>query len=452
MGTFGGVLAGPRRCGTGDRKSRAVREAVAVSTESKQSLLDARHAERRAAAKTSELFRAHRSPIFYRRSLQVANLEREVPSSVHNCEQLPTSDAIREPSGDSDDVLTQQERVSQATEALRAGISRSRERQRKIIELVMAGEVGHAERFAKCLRQSVQLECPTFGGGCGSQDNFVPVTCDSRLCPHCMNRRMGKAIEKYRLPVESFDYPALLTLTMENVSDPETGKEAIQGAFGRLRRRVIPASGSVEVPDGEGGTKIVRWVWKMGDDGGEPADFYWKSALCAAGEHDLARRLQKQYVDQGKGIPFSEVVPAGLYGIDIKQQDSERYHVHLHALCEMPFVPQAALVSVWNDLTGASVLDIRRRGDMLAETIGYVCKPPQFESVSDEVEYLTALKGSRLMQPFGELHGNIGDAPSLLQCADCGRAPQFWNYLGLVDEAYDNMTIATSKGDRPPPQ
>ncbi|MDN4015172.1 hypothetical protein QX233_22250, partial [Chryseobacterium gambrini] len=114
---------------------------------------------------------------------------------------------------------------------------------------------------------------------------------------------MGKAIEKYRLPVESFDYPALLTLTMENVSDPETGKEAIQGAFGRLRRRVIHASGSVELPDGEGGTNIVRWVWKMGDDGGEPADFYWKSALCAAGEHDLARRLQKQYVDQGKGIP-----------------------------------------------------------------------------------------------------------------------------------------------------
>ena len=90
---FGGVLAGPRR--TGDRKSRAGREAVAVSADTKQSLLDAGHAERRAAARTSELFRAHRSPIFYRRSLQVANLEGEVPSSVHNCEQLPTLDSTR---------------------------------------------------------------------------------------------------------------------------------------------------------------------------------------------------------------------------------------------------------------------------------------------------------------------------------------------------------------------
>ncbi|MDN4015316.1 hypothetical protein QX233_22970, partial [Chryseobacterium gambrini] len=77
-------------------------------------------------------------------------------------------------------------------------------------------------------------------------------------------------------------------------------------------------------------------------------------------------------------------------------------------------IPQAALSSVWEDLTGAPVLDVRRieeRGDLdtesaLAEVIGYVTKPPEFESVADEVEYLTALKGSRLVQPFGSLHGN----------------------------------------------
>ena len=445
---FGGVLAAPE-----GRKSRAVAEAVAVSTEAKQSLLDAAYAQQRTSSMLSEVFRAHNSPIFYRRSLQVANLDEPgSASSVHNCEQLPTSGESSVQSGDSVGVHTEPEQISQATEALQAGLSRSRERQRKIIELIGADEVGHAERFAKCMRQSVQLECPSFAGGCGSGDNFVPITCDSRLCPHCMDRRMGKAIEKYRLPVDSFDYPALLTVTQKNVSDPAKGKEAIQGAFGRLRRRVIPSSGSFERSDGEGGTETVRWVWKMGDDGGEPADFYWKSSLCAAGEHDLARRLQKRYVDQGKGIPFSEIVPAGMYGIDIKQQDSERYHVHLHALCEMPFVPQAALASVWEDLTSASVLDIRRREDMLAETVGYVCKPPEFESIEDEVDYLIALKGSRLMQPFGDLHGNVSDIPSLLECSSCGETPQFWNYIGLVDDVYNNMTMpALEYGDRPPP-
>ncbi|WP_206536838.1 hypothetical protein, partial [Halococcus salifodinae] len=116
-------------------------------------------------------------------------------------------------------------------------MARSRERQRKVIALVLAGEAAHAERLAKCMRQSAQLECPPMAGGCGSEDNFVPTTCDSRLCPECMNRRMGKAMGKYRLPIESFDHPALLTLTIENTPDPETGKEAVQDAFGKLRRR-----------------------------------------------------------------------------------------------------------------------------------------------------------------------------------------------------------------------
>ena len=84
--------------------------------------------------------------------------------------------------------------------------------------------------------------------------------------------------------------------------------------------------------------------------------------------------------------------------------------------------------------------------------MGYVCKLPEFESVEDEVEYLTALKGARLMQPFGSLHGNVSEMPSLLECSECGRAPQLWNYLGLVNEAFDNMTLATPyDGDRPPP-
>ena len=424
-----------------------------MSVESTQAALDAPHGARRADADLASLFRAHCSPTFHRLVRQSLALDPpEVGSSVHSCEQLPTSDLIPPPSGDSEEELEPAERLTRATSALRAGIGRSRARQRKIVELVMAGEVAHAERFATCMRHSVQLECPQMAGGCGSEDNFVPVTCDSRLCPACMNRRMGRAIQKYRLPVSSFDHPALLTLTIENTPDPATGKEAVQDAFGKLRRRVIPASGEVERSDGEGGTRTVRWVWKTGDDGGEPADFYWKSALCAAGRYDLARRLQKHYVDQGRGIPFTELIPGGLYGIDIKQQDRERYHVHVHALCEMPFVPQAALASVWEDITGATVMDVRRKKGMLAETVGYVCKAPEFESVEAEVEYLVALKGSRLMQPFGSLHGNVGGVPSLLQCSVCECAPQFWNYLGLVDEAYDNMTLATPhEGDRPPP-
>ena len=116
----------------------------------------------------------------------------------------------------------------------------------------------------------------------------------------------------------------------------------MQGAFGRLRQRVIPAQG-------EQGTK--RWVWRQ--DRGAPADDYWKSALLGARQYDLARDLQTRYVDQGRGIPFSDLVEGGFYGIDVKDQESGRYHVHLHAICDMAYMPQAALSSVWADVTGA---------------------------------------------------------------------------------------------------
>lgn len=201
----------------------------------------------------------------------------------------------------------------------------------------------------------------------------------------------------------------------------------------------------------------------MADDDGIPSNHYWKSALCGAGAHDLARRLQKKYVDEGLQIPWKELVEGGVYGIDILQTEENEdgtYNVHIHAICEMPYIPQAALSSVWEDLTGAPVVDVRRIEEggefdsesALAEVLGYVTKPPEFESLEDEVEYLTALKGARMIQPFGSLHGNTPRVRGLLRCSTCECAPRWWNYKGIVDEAYDNMEMAGSSadGDRPP--
>lgn len=446
---FGGVLAAPE-----GRKSSAVAaaEAIAMSVEETQSLLETAHDERREEARLAELFSAHSSPFFtslVRMRTDSCESRPESSPSLDTCEQLSRRDANPQ----TPDEFASQQVASQAAEALRASISRSRERQEIVTELVMAGEVAHAERVARCMTQSVQLECPVMAGGCGCDDNFTPITCDSRLCAPCMNRAMGRNIDKYLGQVEAMDHATLLTLTIENVDDLERGKEAVQGAFGRLRERTIPASG-------EQGEK--RWVWKTGDDGGQPADHYWKSALCGAGAYDQARRVQDRYVDEGRQIPWKELVDGGVYGIDIKQQEDRTYNVHIHVICDMAYIPQAAISSVWEDLTGAPVVDVRRidrRGDFdsesaLAEVIGYVTKPPEFESIEDEVEYLTALKGSRLVQPFGSLHGNTPAMTGVLRCSACERAPRWWNYMGVVDGGYDNMTVAGSSadGDRPPPE
>ena len=129
----------------------------------------------------------------------------------------------------------------------------------------------------------------------------------------------------------------------------------------------------------------------------------------------------------------------------------------------MAYVPQPALAEVWRDVTGATgeageIVDVRRiRGgdreeieDALAEVTGYVTKPPEFESVEDEVEVMLALKGSRLVQPFGELHGRTVEETAWLLCSCCDRAPERWEYLGVIDKVADEIAVET-QGDRPPP-
>jgi len=347
-----------------------------------------------------------------------------------------------EPSGESEEseyVNSVEELgyVPDSLEAIQASKGRSRERQRKVLELIRQGEVAHAKRLATCKRKSVELECPDeFGaGGCGAT-NYVPVHCDSRLCPDCMNRRMGEKAGQYLPVVENWDHPVMMRLSLDRRVDPddlERAVDALRGAHGRLRRRVVQT-------DGE--------TWRR-----------WKSVLHARGERELARRWQKRYVNQGKGIPFKEIVSAGFYGIDIKQGDDGTLNVHMHILADCPYLPQAKLSELWDDLVDAPVVDIRRidtEGESdaesaLMEVIGYAAKAPEWDDIEDQVAYFETLKGSKLVQPFGELHGNTPEVLSHLLCGECGMEPKWWNYRGTVDGRYNTVEVVTGRGDRPPP-
>lgn len=360
----------------------------------------------------------------------------EPNASLATCEKVPTSGEDTAPSTDYIESADDLDHVPVAVQALRASLSRDRERQRKVIALIQAGEAAHARRLAQCGRQSVQLEC----GGCGSDENYVPVSCGSRLCPDCMESRMGEKAHQYLPVIEEMEQPTSGRLSLPSRVDPdpesvEQGVDALRGAFGRLRRRVVP-------PSGDG------WEWRD-----------WKRMLRAFGYHDLARRWQKRYVDQGKGIPMDEVMRGGLYGIDIKQKEDGRLNIHMHWIADVPWLPQAALSALWDDLIDAPVVDIRRidsdgqqdEETALMEVVGYAAKAPEYEDVEDEVAYLLALKGSNLLQPFGDLHGNTPPAPSELMCCTCDRVPRTWKYLGVVDGRYETAMVHGADGDRPPP-
>ena len=338
-----------------------------------------------------------------------------------------------------------------AREALLAGVSRGSKRRAQVDELVRQGDPGHARRLASCGRQSAELAC----GDCGGS-NYVPISCDSRLCSDCMTRRMGELIGKYSPTIaNSWPRPTLLTLTIPNVEDAVGGKERVQDAFGRFRRRVVPLSG-------ESRTGQKRWAWKPWMLDGPVTD-PWRGQVLQGRGREFVESVEREFVDEDRGVPMDRLMRGGLYGIDIKQQDTDRFHVHIHALIDMAYVPQPALAEVWRDVTGASgdageIVDVRRiRGgdrdeieDALAEVTGYVTKPPEFESVEDEVAVMLELKGARLVQPFGDLHGRTVEDTAWLLCSCCDRAPDHWEYLGVVDKVDDEIEVVT-RADRPPP-
>ena len=425
---------------------------IVSTTPTSSTRLGSDHETRRETTRTAECFRAHDSPAFLRLSHLRANVPINQPDDSDDDPDLPrsldTCEKVRRSDGEPDDVG----RISDAQEAIQQAITRDRDRQNRVLALILEGEVSAARRMAYCGRQSVQLEC----GDCGCKDNYVPITCDVRLCEDCARRRMGQLIQKYLGTVEQWSNPCLLTVTIENADDLAAVSE-IRSDFGRFRDRVVPIEGET-VREGE----RKSWCWL--DDGGEPRTDYWKQSL--AGSRDdrsryQASRLEAEYVSQNRGIPVDELLRSGLYGIDVVEERDGTFNVHIHALVDALYCPQPAYSAVWEDVTGDPVVDIRTvresdqddREDALAEVIGYATKAPEFESVETAARYAAELKGTKMVQPFGDLHGNTPEPEAVLQCANCGNDPLWWDYLGMVDEAYDTTDageVNGADGDRPP--
>jgi hypothetical protein len=354
-----------------------------------------------------------------------------------------------------------------AADALYALLERDdAERRAHALALLREGEGGGARRLAQCGRQSVQLECPEEigAGGCGHDGNYLPITCDHRLCPDCAKRRIGQAVERYTGAVQGWSQPTFYTFTIPNVDDPAVGKERVQQAFSKLRQRGIPASGET---GGDGERERKRWRWEGVE--GPPAEL-WKAELLGNGQHELARDLQRRYVGytwedvtgvhRGRRIPWSELVRGGFYGVDVKQKGSEEYNVHLHVLADAAYIPQPALSAVWEDITGDGIyVDVRRIYDRgsesieaaVTEAVAYACKPPEFEDPEDAAAFASETKGERMVQPFGTLHGNVPDSPPQLLCERCENSPNWWNYVDVVEGRMETVGMVHGEdGDRPP--
>lgn len=215
-------------------------------------------------------------------------------------------------------------------------------------------------------------------------DFVVPKSCNLRACPKCNARRFAKAcddIEKWLAGANlSSRDVRFLTLTMKNVDDLREGVERMTKAVKLLRRR--PWFKNLT----RGGVVAIQWT---------------------------------------------------KYGRD--------WHVHAHLVLVGVYLPRQMLVDAWaeimseGELGEGSGVDIRAwKGDSIAafkEALGYVypTKSRLYPQLEDFATVEIQLRGKRLVQPFGKLHG-IRNPREPRCCPRCSVTDAHWKTKGHPNE------------------
>ncbi len=96
----------------------------------------------------------------------------------------------------------------------------------------------------------------------------------------------------------------------------------------------------------------------------------------------------------------------GAYNIELKPKENG-WHIHMHVLVDMPFLPYQKLWSKWGELINHRTpqVDIRAAENEAARAYSfkYACKSADFDSFQGSVvEWYIATKGSRLFGTFGK--------------------------------------------------
>lgn len=106
---------------------------------------------------------------------------------------------------------------------------------------------------------------------------------------------------------------------------------------------------------------------------------------------------------------WRESQTGGAFFLEVKVGDDGLYHPHLHVLAEGTFVEQRDLCATWHAITGDSfIVDVREVTDpqkRASYVTKYATKPADSTVIRDAAkldEFLIAIKGRRLYQPFGK--------------------------------------------------
>lgn len=168
---------------------------------------------------------------------------------------------------------------------------------------------------------------------------------------------------------------------------------------------------------------------------------------------------------------WKTAVDAGVAFIEVKHNDeTSRWHPHLHVLCIGRYLPQVTLKSEWLAVTGDShIVDVRLVKDenkIVQYVTKYITKPAPNELYRNPkalAEAMRAMKGRRLVTTFGTWRGHallknasldewipLMPWPELLRRCRCGDTIAIEIYRALTKTSWVSDDTHIDEA-RPPP-
>lgn len=237
-------------------------------------------------------------------------------------------------------------------------------RRARVMQIVEALECQGQEDWSRALLQCGGVVKVMECGVCGKFRHPVVYHCKLKICYECAKRKARELRRKYLPILQQLHDLKFLTLTIRNSPDLVGSIEKIRKAFRRLRQR-----------------------------------------------KEIKARLI-----------------GGLYAIEVTIGRDGLWHVHLHAVVSMRYIPQERLSQIWEEITGDPIVDVRKVNspkkalryitEYLSKGVSHMLDKWPLPRL---VEFLVATVKYRFIQAIGGLYGVVGPRPPL-KCPHCGES------------------------------
>ena len=249
---------------------------------------------------------------------------------------------------------------------------------------------------------------------CG-RGRAVPVDCGDPLCVPCEKMRAEERAKKWFPVIVAMRHPVRLSFT---IKDGDNLKERITYLNNCRRKLWNKRLGSRNLKKViKGSLEFLRSHYQgeliKGNITETERDYkirFFESSI---------NRFEKKIEGYSKSVQVRKLMGKGVVILDITGGDD--WHVHNHAVLDMAYMPWAVIVYLWEQISGASIVEIRElyKGERdKRECFKYVTKPWEIKTIEAAAEFRAAIHGVKRVIPVG------GAKPVRIDktCPICGEA------------------------------